>query len=261
MRRILAKLDRFFQSQWQVAALGCYGLQVFKEISLEKLKAHNANGHHILMQPDPVIEPWYMMADDLTPDHLEKQHKTCGHWKKGRMIIETSPGNYQVWIRCNHTLHNTEKRYWLRRLYSDPGADPWHRWGRCPGFFNRKEKHRTENGLFPLARLIWVDWLTQAVIPEISPVQINSCLIDKRLSQQDIHYSCHIRRCDYERGNDSATDFAYALALARRGIPEDQILNRIRRERTNWDHHTGLQRQSLYLNRTIQKALAIIHRL
>ena len=38
------------------------------------------------------------------------------------MIIETSPENYQVWIRSSRNLTMKEKQYWLKKMHSDPGA-------------------------------------------------------------------------------------------------------------------------------------------
>jgi len=55
------------------------------------------------------------------------------------MVVETSSGNYQVWIHSDRPLSLDEKRYWLKRLHNDPGADRNNRWGRYPGFRNRKK--------------------------------------------------------------------------------------------------------------------------
>src|SRR5208337_3297859 len=72
---------------------------------------------------------------------------------------------------------------------------------------------------------------------------------------------CHkkkICRSDYDRVGESETDFAYALALARRGHGEDEIRSRILSKRTNWGNHGGHRRIDLYLDRTIRKAKATI---
>jgi len=89
------------------------------------------------------------------------------------MVVETSPYNYQVWILSNRFLSIAEKRYWLKKLCNDPGAGPNNRWGRCPGFRNRKQKHKDSKGGYPLAKLIWVDWKNKALIP-----QVKSCCPD-----------------------------------------------------------------------------------
>jgi hypothetical protein len=111
----------------------------------------------------------YLPADDLGWERICRQHRHANRvWKPGRMVVETSPQSYRVWIRSQRELSLPEKRYWLKRLGSDPGADPNNRWGRCPGFRNRKEKHRSAPGQYPLAKLIWIDWTGQAQIPHIT---------------------------------------------------------------------------------------------
>ena len=200
-----------------------------------------------------------MIADDLNLTLLKTHHQNPhGTWKPGRMVIETSPGNYQIWIHSDRNLSLDEKRYWLKIMKSDPGADPKHRWGRCPGFFNKKDKYQTPSGHYPLAKMIWVDWVNVAHIPpmlKINPMKISTsgCSISNITFQNN-----SIRRIHYERGNESITDFAYALALARRGFSKQQIIERILAERTDWKNHTGDLRKMRNLDRTVSKAVNII---
>ena len=208
----------------------------------------------------PVDESRYLLADDLCWKLICRQHRQAdGTWKPGRMVVETSPRNYQVWIHSQGQLSLIEKRCWLKRLGSDPGADPNNRWGRCPGFRNRKDKHRNACGQYPLARLIWIDWVREAQIPH---PPLHAPATEEPLSHPPPRgFVCRknrVCRSDYERGNQSATDFSYALALARRGHGEDEIRSRILSERTNWDKHGGQRRTDLYLNRTIRRAKMII---
>ena len=259
MRRIIAKLDRYFHGSWRIGVLNPEkGLWTADTNQIAYLKAENANGKHILMQPDQEIELHYLLADDLTQALVEKHHQyPDGAWRPGRMVIETSPKNFQVWIRSSRSLSVKEKRYWLQRMHSDPGADPKRRWGRCPGFFNRKEKHRSDSGCFPLAKLIWVDWRNAAMIPPI-----NDSAENKTRQRSDPYPLKHwntIRRNDYERGNESVTDFAYALAMIRRNYPREQVIENIRCERTDWKNHSGEKRINNYLKRTVDKAWNIIH--
>jgi hypothetical protein len=72
---------------------------------------------------------------------------------------------------------------------------------------------------------------------------------------------CHknnITRPLYDKGNESATDFAYALALYRRGFIRTEIYNRIIQERQDWRNHAGEQKKIHYLTRTLLKAEKII---
>ena len=263
MKTILHKLHRFFLGQWQIAVLdlqsGRWILKPGPRI-IPYLKAENANGNHILMQPAPPIQPTYLLADDLTWPQIQSHHMAHDHtFKPGRMVVETSPGNYQVWIRSDRPISLEEKRYWLHRLKSDPGADPNGRWGRCPGFRNRKEVHRRPDGGYPLSRLIWIDWKRSASIPlsgHHHPMQTT-----ERIPPQPLLGGVcrnNINRSDYDREDPSATDFAYALALARRNATDEQIKTRILSERTDWRNHRGEPSRRAYLDRTIAKARAIV---
>jgi hypothetical protein len=68
----------------------------------------------------------------------------------------------------------------------------------------------------------------------------------------------NITRDRYQKGNESQTDFAYTLALIRKGFSDEQIRSRILAERSNWNHHQGEYKQRFYLNSTITQARKII---
>jgi hypothetical protein len=259
LEKIFYKLNNYFSNNWRLAVLDINAGRWTVNVDLSSiayLKAENANGRHILMQP--VNEEYYMLADDLNFRLLQQHHKNCdGSWKTGRMIIETSPDNYQVWIRSSRPLSLDEKSFWLKRMHSDPGASPLNRWGRMPGFRNRKEKYRSNRNFYPLAKLIWVDWKYKASVPRPyckKTTNTSAHLKIKTFAQKQIE----ICRKDYEKGNESITDFSYALALARRGYDARIIESRIISERQNWDNHMGDKRIRDYLNRTITKAMNII---
>lgn len=266
MKNILRKIGDYFGSAWRLAVLDMNKGRWIVDPAPSRigyLKAQNANGRHILMQP--LDDARYLLADDLCWERICRQHRhACGIWKPGRMVVETSPHNYQVWIRSQRQLSLTEKRFWLKRLGSDPGADPNNRWGRCPGFRNRKDKHRNACGQYPLSRLIWIDWTGEAHIPKISHATLQAPACKEPFPHQPpwggVCRKREICRSDYDRGNDSATDFAYALALARRGHGEDDIRARILSERTGWGNHRTSRRINLYMDRTIKRAKAIIEK-
>jgi hypothetical protein len=265
MQSIFEKLSRFFDHKWEIAVLdmmkGRWKLK--PEIRyISYLKAENANNRHILIRPGPEAAPCRLLIDDIDRALLNLHHKDPnGGWRPGRMVVETSPANFQVWINASRPMALDEKRYWLKRLKSDPGADPNKRWGRCPGFRNRKEKHRSPQGGYPLARLIWVDWRRKARIPPPHPAP-HSCIHPRAgfSPLPPVGDVCHhsLSRHEYDRGDDSATDFAYALALLRRNVTEKEIRNRIMSEREHWEHHRGERRLNAYLDRTIAKAASIV---
>jgi len=256
MVTIFEKLDRYFRSNWRLAVLdpdkGRWLIEPKPSI-IAYLKAENAAGRHILIQPkDPAA---YLLADDIGPNTLCAHHKRPdGRFKPGRMVVETSPQNFQVWIHCHWPLTLERKRLILKKLRSDPGADPNNRLGRCPGFRNRKEKYLALYGFFPLAKLIWIDWKQRALIPEGYCIPQSPKAPSLSL-QPHLGGVCQTpSRYHFDKRDESQTDFAYALSLIRRGFSDEHIRSCILAQRVDWKHHQGERRQMDYLGRTIRRA-------
>ena len=76
---------------------------------------------------------------------------------------ETSPGNFQAWIRLiasgtvPYTTMNVIASYLADAFDGDPRAVSPRQPGRLPGFTNRKPKHVKEDGSFPFTRIFSVD--------------------------------------------------------------------------------------------------------
>ena len=258
MERIFQKLDRYF-SFWKIGVMnpdnGLWSLTP-SEDQIGYLKAMNARGYHIFMKPED--ERRFLLLDDIPQKRLKYQ-KEQDRFRPGRLVVETSPGSFQVWVKAGRSISNPEKRYWIRYFNSDTACDPNLRWGRCPGFRNRKKKYE-QDGHYPLSRLIWVDWQKVAQIPKITlPKEPEYLQVQKVRVKKHNRPGKPIQRGDYERGDDSATDFAYVLALLRRGLDPDGITERLLNEREDWSHHKGERRQNAYLQRTLRKAVEIIN--
>jgi hypothetical protein len=263
MQILLDKLHRFFKCGFRLAVLdmiaGKRWIIKSETANIPYLKAENANGRHILIQPE--VQSHYLLADDITAGFLQSHHQyNRRSWKPGRMVIETSPGNHQVWIHASRALDIEEKRYWLKKMKSDPGADPYNRWGRCPGFRNRKQKYCDSAGGYPLAKLVWVDWRRQADIPkpDITKPFIKTISFPPQPLEGGVCRPLNTSRSLYNRNNESSTDFAYALALLRRGFSEYEVRECLLRERIDWKNHTSAKNREAYLQRTIYRAKQIV---
>lgn len=266
MTPIMQKMERYFE-EYELGvyeeAQGDKGGAVWKVNQSEKtpgyLKAMNAQGRHIFVRPSFEKEAHFMLHDDLDKNGLNKYHKENGKFKPGRMVVESSPGNYQVWIKSERPLSIEEKTHWLNKMDSDPGASPKHRWGRCPGFRNRKQKYQTEKG-YPLAKTVWIDWKNQAQIPKVE-LQKES-VPRQAVSSQAPKYDKTIpsgqlpTRADFYKGpgKESEQDFSYAMSLLRRKVPRHEVEQRILNERTEWSNHKGEKRKADYVKRTLDNA-------
>ena len=95
------------------------------------------------------------LVDDLTADAV-KRMKVTGFTPAA--VVETSPGNFQAWLKHPRQLPRELSTMAARKLAEefggDRGAADWRHFGRLSGFTNRKAKYMSEGGLFPFVRLI-----------------------------------------------------------------------------------------------------------
>ena len=146
-------------SGYDIGVLAGNRMQRFDAISsarllrmLPWLKYSNASGAHIYLRPTG--ESSYTLLDDLTAYSLAQM---SNEGFAPAAVVETSPNNFQAWLR--HTqpfskeLGTIAARTLAIRFHADTGAADWRRFGRAPGFTNRKPQHRNAAGLCPFARL------------------------------------------------------------------------------------------------------------
>src|SRR6185312_6615309 len=177
MRRRRLGLDKTIHAvQQQIAALGAGVLEVglFKPDTLASghasmiprawdpdtlirsvpwLRYQNADGRNIYVRPKG--EHDLSLVDDLTADAVRRM-KMTGFTPAA--VIETSPGNFQAWLKHPRQLPRELSTMAARKLAEqfggDRGAADWRHFGRLAGFTNRKAKYMNETGLFPYVRLI-----------------------------------------------------------------------------------------------------------
>lgn len=141
---------------WKAAALN-YRLQTVPAPRLLRmlpyLKYRNAHGAHIYVRP--AGESSYTLLDDLTQDTLLR-HDTEGYAPAA--VVETSTGSFQAWLRheqpLSKELGTLAAKTLADRFAADRSAADWRRFGRAPGFTNRKPQHRNVQSLYAFVRLI-----------------------------------------------------------------------------------------------------------
>jgi hypothetical protein len=73
-------------------------------------------------------------------------------------VIETSPGNFQAWLRHGVLLDEATStraaKMLAERFGGDSGSADWRHFGRLAGFTNPKPNRRLASGLQPFARLV-----------------------------------------------------------------------------------------------------------
>lgn len=113
------------------------------------LKRENAVGHDIYVRPAGSVG--LVLVDDLDPAAILRLHSDL---LTPAVVVETSPGNHQAWVRVSHDLIPTDgvtmvSRILAERYGGDPASADWRHFGRLAGFTNQKPKHRQENGMQP----------------------------------------------------------------------------------------------------------------
>jgi RepB DNA-primase from phage plasmid len=125
--------------------------QVLK--SLLWLRRENLNRGHIYVRPAGVHG--LSLVDDLKPDTFVRM-KMEGFAPAA--VIETSPGNFQAWLKHGEVLDEATStraaKLLAERYGGDPGSADWRHFGRLAGFTNPKPSRRLASGLQPFARLL-----------------------------------------------------------------------------------------------------------
>ena len=125
--------------------------QVLK--SLLWLRRENLNRGHIYVCPAGAHG--LSLVDDLKADAIARM-KAEGF--EPAVVIETSPGNLQAWLKHGVTLDEAAStraaKLLAERYGGDLGSADWRHFGRLAGFTNPKPNRRLESGLQPFARLL-----------------------------------------------------------------------------------------------------------
>ncbi len=229
------------------------------------LKYRNANGAHIYIRPTG--ESPYTLLDDLTPATLAR---LTPEGYAPAAVVETSPGSFQAWLRHSQPLSKELGTLAAKTLAGRFGADrnaaDWRRFGRAPGFTNRKPQHRTSLGLYPFARLIshtgqplanadifrsQLEALQSRMTEERTAVRLNLAAGPRRFPV--LASLSRFRSSPRYQGCPAAADIAFCIAAWSQGWSEYDIAAALSRDYLSRD--TNPYRQNTYIRRTLSKAI------
>jgi hypothetical protein len=241
--------------------------------SVPWLRLQNRQGRNIYIRPKG--EHDLSMVDDLTAEAVSMMRQAGFN---PAVIVETSPGNFQAWLkhaeRLSKEVSTAAARTLAEKFGGDRGAADWRHFGRLAGFCNRKTKYLdASTGLYPFVRLIEA---AGSIYPEavrfLSGVKYElerrNCEREQWKSGQLAHAdairsqdlkSIDAFRADSRYGGDGTrVDLAYAVYALSHGISTEEVDNAIRSR--NLSHKGSERRQDDYVARTIKKALATTER-
>lgn len=240
--------------------------------SVAWLRHQNCEGRNIYIRPKG--EHDLSMIDDLT-QHALSTMKQAGF--APALVVETSPGNYQAWLkhteRLGKEVSTAAARALAEKFGGDRGAADWRHFGRLSGFTNRKARHLdTTTGLYPFVRLIES---SGEVYPEAGPflAAVKSDLGQYRIERERLREcaaatrsvppselkTIDMFRADARYGGDGTRiDLAYAVYAFSRGVTAAEVETAIRSR--DLSHKGNERRRNDYVERTMKKALTSIDR-
>ncbi len=269
IRKLLAALPA---PGYDLGILGAKGMHRLEALPanrilrmLSNLKYRNANGAHIYIRPTG--ESCYTLLDDLTPASIYGL-RAAGYAPAA--VIETSPGSFQAWLRHLRPLSKALGTIAAKTLAEQFGADrsaaDWRRFGRAPGFTNRKPQHRNAQGLYPFALLQWhrgqVFDATETFYAKLDFLQKQTD--QERTAARHRFVACaspspasltlsRFRLLPRYQGRPAAADIAFCIAACARGWSKPEIAAALSNDYLSRDQNDS--RRSAYIHRTYSKAL------
>ena len=232
---------------------------------LPYLKYRNAHGAHIYMRPTG--ESPYTLLDDLTSATLS-QLAAEGYGPAA--VVETSPGSFQAWLRhpqpLSRELGTLAAKTLAEQFAADSSAADWRRFGRAPGFTNRKPQHRNARGLYPFAKLRSASGQSfEAHASFHTQLLAEQLRIEGERAAARLHFAAHpprfaatlsllrFRTSPRYAGRPAAADMAFSIAASAQGWAEADIAAALAANYLSRD--INKVRQNAYIRRTVSKAL------
>lgn len=269
MRKLLAALP---SHGYDLGVLADRRMQRFEAISASRvlrmlpyLKHRNAHGAHIYLRPTG--ESCYSLLDDLTVTTVAQ---LLQEGFAPAAVVETSPGSFQAWLRHKQPFSNLlgtlTAKMLAQRFGADSSAADWRRFGRAPGFTNRKQQHRNADGLYPFAVLrehagsVYpaAESFRAEVIAAHAQAEVDArrrilCFAGRPVRNRVNVSLSRFRGSLRYRGSPAAADLAFSIYAGAHGWSESEIADALRAEYLSRDIDS--RRQNAYLRRTIGKAL------
>ena len=233
--------------------------------SIPWLRFQNSLGRNIYVRPKG--EHSLSLVDDLTAEAIARL-KATGF--SPAVVIETSPQNFQVWLKHSKVLpreaSTAAARILAKQFGGDPGAADWRHFGRLAGFTNRKPKYQSADGLFPFVRVMESNGLQYAEGERfVAKIEIKmGHKEDGRSSSAPTFAGTPLKTIERFRenpaygGDGTRIDLAYAIYALSHGAELTDVEAAIRSR--NLSHKGNEKRQSEYVERTIRKAAKAVGR-
>ena len=238
--------------------------------SVPWLAYENRGGRNIYVRP--AGEHDLSLVDDLKYASLRAM-KQAGFVPA--LVMETSPGNYQAWLKHHRPLTKelgtAAARELAREFGGDLGAADWRHFGRMAGMTNRKLRHyQVVTGYYPFVLLqeAWggiypeserfVTAVEEKVRRQKEERELLRAIYQNRPAPEGPLKSIDSFRADPRYGGDGTrTDLAFAIYALNHDASPEAVSAALRSR--DLSHKGNERRQDDYVERTIRKALGTVH--
>jgi hypothetical protein len=233
--------------------------------SIGWLRLQNMQGRNIYIRPKG--EHDLSLVDDLKPESIARM-KAGGF--QPAAIVETSPGNFQAWLKHPTGLPREVSTAAARELASlfhgDLGAADWRHFGRLGGFTNRKPIHTMEDGRFPFVQVVESTGerysagsaLLKKIEQKLREAQVKREQMSRTADATTIKTIDAFWSNPLYSGDHTRSDLAYAIYALAHGSSEEHVANAIRTR--DLSHKGNEKRQGEYVERTLKKASSLLSR-
>jgi hypothetical protein len=239
--------------------------------SIPWMRLQNLGGRNIYVRPHG--EHNLSMLDDLTTQAVARL-RSSGF--RPALVVETSPGNFQAWLKHAETLppalSTAVAKKLAKQFDADPGAADWRHFGRLSGFTNRKQAHQAANGQYPFVRLIEA---TGTPYPEaqrfVADVRAELARTEalrrtaltrgqagEGFARGPLKSIDAFRANPMYGGDGTRIDLAYAVYALAHGVAPATVTETIRSR--DLSHKGSEKRQMEYVKRTMEKAVASVEK-
>ncbi|HTU44804.1 MAG TPA: RepB family DNA primase [Bryobacteraceae bacterium] len=237
--------------------------------SVSWLKHQNWQGRNIYIRPHG--EHHLTLVDDLKADGI-KAMGDSGF--EPALIVETSPKNYQAWLRhptrLTKELGTAAAHSLARQFGGDTGAADWRHFGRLAGFTNRKAKYSDPmTGLHPYVRIIEASGQVYSnakkFLSDLQTQWKHEYDERQRTAERWAHSKPETAAKSIEQfradakylGDNTRIDLAYAVYALSHGSDPTSVCSTLKSR--DLSHKGNARRQNEYVERTVFKALKTVH--
>lgn len=200
------------------------------------LRYKNAKGSDIFFRPHKKGYHPVIFLDDIPSDTAQTICK-----KYGSCVIETHPGNTQIWLKVDKKLSTEQRKQaqiQIKNLgLTDPGSISGDHLGRLCGFQSQKRK-------------CWVNLVATSQRPPFSPNLKTAPSLPPSggfCASKNIHTGLHDT-------SNSGREWGWVLGMLRAGLSPDKVTDKLIMSAQK----RGKANAVKYANHTVQKAFSLI---